>query len=130
METNKIVIDSNIFIWAFCENDSLHKEAINLLKYHENSIFIIPYPVVQEVCSIFSYRFWKKQADNFIKFLQTTENILLVNNDINHDINFFLKFKEKISFTDISLIWTAVKYSADLATFDKQLLKLYKKYIS
>jgi len=24
----KIVLDSNIFIWAFCESDSLHQEAI------------------------------------------------------------------------------------------------------
>jgi len=123
----KIVLDSNIFIWAFCESDSLHQEAIWLFNLYNDNIFIVSYPVVQEVCSIFSIRFWKDKADNFIKFLKTTENIILVNNDIINDMDMYLKYNDKISFTDISLISTAKLYSADLITFDKQLLKLYKK---
>ena len=128
MENNKIyVLDSNIFIWAFYENDSLHELSIKILNKIKDSKIITPYCVVQEVCSIFSYRFWKEKADDFLKFLLETENIELINNDILDEIDFYLWFKNKISFTDLSLILISKKYWADLLTFDKQLLKLYGK---
>jgi len=127
MEKSKkvYVLDSNIFIWAFYEDDSLHELSIKLLSEIQNSKIIVPYCVVQEVSSIFSYRFWKQKADDFLKFLLETDNIELINNDILGEINFYLSFQDSISFTDLSLIYIAQKFSAELLTFDKQLLKLY-----
>lgn len=52
-------------------------------------------------------------------------NIELVNNDVLDEVNFYLSFRDSISFTDLSLILISQKYSAELLTFDKQLLKLY-----
>ncbi len=128
METNNIyVLDSNVFIWAFFEWDSLHELSLEIFKEIQGNKIILPYCVVQEVCSIFSYRFWKQKADNFIKFILNTENIELINNDILDEINFYLQFKDKISFTDLSLLLISQKYSATLVTFDKQLLNLYSK---
>ncbi|OIP53322.1 hypothetical protein AUK10_02465 [Candidatus Gracilibacteria bacterium CG2_30_37_12] len=127
MEKSKkvYVLDSNIFIGAFYEDDSLHELSIKLLSEIQNSKIIVPYCVVQEVSSIFSYRFGKQKADDFLKFLLETDNIELINNDILGEINFYLSFQDSISFTDLSLIYIAQKFSAELLTFDKQLLKLY-----
>lgn len=127
MEKSKkiYVLDSNVFIWAFYEDDSLHELSIQLLSEIKDSKIIVPYCVVQEVCSIFSYRFWKQKADDFLHFLLETDNIELINNDILDELNFYLSFQENLSFTDLSLILISQKYSAELLTFDKQLLKLY-----
>lgn len=121
------VLDSNVFIGAFYENDSLHEVSIALLGEIEHSKIIVPYCVIQEVCSIFSYRFGKQKADDFLHFLLETENIDLVNNDVLDEVHFYLSFEDKISFTDLSLILISEKYSAELITFDEQLLKLYGK---
>jgi len=126
MENKRYVIDSNVFIWAFFEDDSLHDLSIEIFRNLNNSKIIVPYCVVQEVSSIFSYRFWKEKADDFLKFLLETDNIEIVNNDVLSEIEFYLWFRNKISFTDLSLILISKKYFAELITFDKQLLKLYK----
>lgn len=127
MERNKkvYVLDSNVFVWAFYEDDSLHELSIKLLGEIKDSKIVVPYCVVQEVCSIFAYRFWKQKADDFLNFLLETDNIELVNNDILDEMHFYLSFQDKISFTDLSLILISQKFSAELLTFDKQLLKLY-----
>ena len=59
MEKNKktYVLDSNIFIGAFYEDDSLHELSVKLLYEIKDAKIIVPYCVVQEVSSIFSYRF-------------------------------------------------------------------------
>lgn len=111
----------------FFEWDSLHELSLEIFKEIQGNKIILPYCVVQEVCSIFSYHFWKQKADNFIKFILNTENIELINNDVLDEINFYLQFKDKISFTDLSLLLISQKYSAILITFDKQLLNLYSK---
>lgn len=125
MENKIYILDSNVFIWFFYEDDSLHDLALKILEELKHSKIIVPYCVIQEVCSIFSIRFWKKIADNFLYFLLETDNFELINNDVHDEISHFLEFKDKISFTDLSLIMISKKYSAELITFDKQLLKLY-----
>ncbi len=127
MERDKkaYVLDSNIFVWAFYEDDSLHELSVQLLHEIKDARIIVPYCVVQEVSSIFSYRFGKQKADNFLHFLLETDSIELINNDILDEVNFYLSFEDKISFTDLSLILISQKFSAELLTFDKQLLKLY-----
>lgn len=126
MVENKIyILDSNIFIWAFYEDDSLHELSIDILDKVKDYKIIVPYCVVQEVSSILSYRFWKEKANDFLRFLLETENIEMVNNDVLDEVDFYLSFKDKISFTDLSLILISKKYLAELLTFDKQLLKLY-----
>ena len=44
MEKSKkvYVLDSNIFIWAFYEDDSLHELSIKLLSEIQNSKIIVP----------------------------------------------------------------------------------------
>ncbi|MDP2104186.1 MAG: type II toxin-antitoxin system VapC family toxin [Candidatus Gracilibacteria bacterium] len=126
MEKNKkvYVLDSNVFVGAFYEDDSLHELSVKLLDEVKDAKIIVPYCVVQEVTSIFAYRFGKTKADDFLRFLLETDNIELVNNDVLGEIDFYLGFKENLSFTDLSLILTAEKYSAELLTLDKKLLKL------
>ena len=129
MKNNKVVIDSNIFYAALNKEDSLHNEAIKLIEEFTESIIIVPYSILLEVSTLLCYRQWKKKADEFIKTLQESNNIFIVSNFINDDIDNFLEIKSKISFADVSLISICKEYNAILASFDKQLLKIYKKML-
>ena len=129
MENRNIVIDSNVFYASLNTEDSLHKKSLELLEEISKGIFVVPYSVVSEVCTILSYRQWKEKANDFIKMLKDTDNVFIVWNSLDDDIELFLEIDKKISFTDISLISVCKKFNADLATFDKQLISTYKKII-
>ena len=129
MWNKAIVIDSNVFYASLNTEDTLHIEALKLLEKFSNSIFIVPYSILSEVSTLLSYRQWKEKANDFIKTLKNTDNVFIVSNSIDDDIELFLEINSKISFTDISLISICKKYNAWLATFDKQLIWIYKKII-
>lgn len=127
MEENRVIVDSNIFIASFFEDDSLHNEAVLVMEEIQDSDIIMPYCVVQEVATILTYRLDKKVADTFLRDIRNANNIFIIDNDVYAEMTFFEKFKQNLSFTDISLIYLAEKHSAILLTFDKQLLNLYKR---
>jgi len=129
MENKSIVIDSNVFYASLNIEDSLHEKSLKLLEEISESIFIVPYSVLSEVSTLLSYRQWKEKANEFIQTLKNTDNIFIVSNSLDDDIELFLEIDKKISFTDISLISICKKYNAHLATFDKQLISIYKKII-
>jgi len=127
MKNRNIVIDTNIFYAVLNDKDSLHIQASKLLEKMSEHILIVPYSVISETSTLLTYRQWKKKADDFVSSLRNTKNIFIVSNSMDDEINLFLEVETKISFTDISLIAVSKKYNAELATFDKQLLQLYKK---
>lgn len=47
MENKIFILDSNVFVWAFYEWDSLHNESIMILESIWNAKIIVPYCVVQ-----------------------------------------------------------------------------------
>lgn len=96
MENNIYVLDSNVFVWAFYEDDSLHELSLNILQKIKDSKIIVPYCVVQEVCSIFAHRFWKQKADDFLKFLLETENRNIMQNSSLLISNYW-SYMEKIN---------------------------------
>ena len=129
MKNKKIVVDSNIFYAILNKDDSLHNDANKLFEEISKNIIIVPYSVLSEVSTLLCYRQWKRKADEFIKMLQESDNVFIVSNFLNDDIDNFLLVDSKISFTDISLISICKEYNALLASFDKQLLKIYKKIL-
>lgn len=127
MERSRIILDSNVFIAFYFEKDSLHKEAVLLIEQIGEKEILLPYCVLQEVTTILAYRSGKKVADQFLEDAQRADNVLIIPDQPQPEIEFYKKFKEKISFTDIALIYLSLQYNALLITFDKQLLRLYKE---
>lgn len=126
MAKDRQILDSNIFIAFYFRGDTLHQEAIKLVKSLNNCEILVPYCVIQEVTTILTYRLGKKVADNFIDDISNAHNCFLIDNNIYEEIIFFRKTNKKLSFTDLSLIFLAKKYKAPLITFDKQLRNFYK----
>lgn len=126
MGNSRIILDSNIYIAFYHGQDSLHEQAAFLMENLKGSHILLPYCVIQEVVTLLAYRFGKLKADDFINDIRKSEDIFLVDNQVTEEIEFYLKFKQKLSFTDIALVHLAKKHNAMLFTFDKQLLNLYK----
>ena len=127
MARDKVILDSNVFIAFYYHEDTLHEDAVDLVKSLKEYDIIIPYCVIQEVSTILTYRLSKKAANHFIDDIQSSDTTLIINNEFQPEIEFFKTIKEPLSFADITLLYLSQKYDAILLTFDKQLLKLYKK---
>jgi predicted nucleic acid-binding protein len=54
---NKIIFDSCVFIALYNKNDDFHMEALNIFEYYKDSIILISSYVVQEVCTVLTYKF-------------------------------------------------------------------------
>lgn len=127
MAKDRQILDSNIFIALYFKSDTLHQDAIELMKSLNDCEIFVPYCVIQEVTTILTYRLGKKTADNFIDDISNANNCFLIDNNIYEEMIFFRKTNKKLSFTDLSLIFLAKKYKASLITFDKQLRNFNKK---
>lgn len=119
------LLDSSVWISLFLDFDTHHKKAERILKELRGTIYV-PYCVVSEVVTILAYKHSKKQADNFIAFIENNRDILLFDDTITEEIDFYKSVQAKISFTDAALLFLTKKVEAKLITFDKQLASLNK----
>ena len=121
------ILDTSIYISAFLENDANHEIWLNLIANLDWKINI-PYLVFQEVITVLTYKHSKKLAWEFIDFIFDDDRFILTNWEHIEEISFWKEVSSRISYIDISIVYTAIKYNIRLYTFDKDMEKLYKKY--
>lgn len=127
MGRSKVILDANIYIAYYIVNDSCHKEALFVFDLIDKDDIILPYCIILEVCNVLCAKAGKKAADHFLSDISNSNKISIINDDVLDEIRRFLSISEKLSFTDTSLLLLSEKETAELITFDKQLLRLYKK---
>lgn len=124
MEKSSFVIDSNVFIAFYHDDEDDHELAVDILeKSKDHSIVLHPY-VIQEVATILTYRFGIDMAMAFLSDIPNAENVFVPAVDIAGDIEYFQKLKKKISFTDSTLVRLAKGLNTELVTFDRQMIAL------
>ena len=123
-----ILIDTNFIIAYLLELDESHKRAIHLEDYEkilENNLFITNH-IIDEIITIIGQKAGPKDAINTYRLIK--DNFIIINeyeiNDFNDKVmatyNKLNKKKQKIGFTDCSIIETAKLYNLDaIVTFDK-----------
>jgi len=121
------ILDTSIYISAFLENDANHEIWLNLIANLDWKINI-PYLVFQEVITVLTYKHSKKLAWEFIDFIFDDDRFILTNWEHIEEISFWKEVSSRISYIDISIVYTAIKYNIRSYTFDKDMEKLYKKY--
>jgi predicted nucleic acid-binding protein len=119
------IIDSSVWVALFLTFDTNHQKAKALIGKIARPIFV-PYSVVAEVTTVLAYKHSKKQADNFIDYINGNRDIILLNNDLNEELRFFKTLKKRLSFTDASLMYLSQKLGVSMITFDKQLARALK----
>jgi predicted nucleic acid-binding protein len=121
------VLDSSVFVAFYHAGDSCHQEAVETLKRLDNATLLVHPYVIQEVVTVLAYRIGKKVADDFLRDVLSSTNVRLVNPDLKAESEFFLRIKDRLSFTDSSLIVLAQQTKAELVTFDRQMETVFKK---
>ena len=118
------ILDSNIWIAFFNENDSQHKKAEKIFK-ELNAAIALPECIIIEVASILLFKAGRKTANNFIKSIADNEDVeilpsseLFLNMVIN---NFIHSSSDKLSFVDVALLRLSKSYQ--VITFDMNLRK-------
>ncbi len=122
------LIDSSVWAALFLEFDINHKKAEEIISKLEGKIYL-PYNVVVEVTTVLAYKHSKKQADNFLDYIENNEDIILFENELRPEMEFYKKVNRKVSFIDVSLIFLSKKLGLNLITFDAQMISLAKKFL-
>lgn len=127
MLTETICVDSSFLISLLYKNGSLHEKAKELFFYLwiEKSIVIINNFIIEEVTTVFTYKWFINLVPYFYKLLDSL-NTNYSNLSIEDYKMFFLKLNKKISFADSSIILDSLKYKAKIVTFDEQLERIFK----
>jgi predicted nucleic acid-binding protein len=126
MDPDRFVIDSNIFVAVYCEGDSSHRDALDILsELNQKTLIVHPY-VIQETATVLAYKLGQYAAVQFLKDLENAANIIISGVDIKADIKSFSAIRKKISFTDAVLVALAKSMNAGLVTFDRQMLSMSK----
>jgi len=122
------LIDSNLWVSYFLDYDSNHEKAIQLLRFLDwRWIIYVTNWIIHEVSNILVKKHSKKQSDYFLNYVIYNRDIQIINEDIRQSYELFKTLSIKISFTDISIINTALEDWISLISLDEQMMKIYKK---
>lgn len=128
MESNHRVIDSSVFVAFYREVDSQHEDAIRVMQEISGFTLIVHPYVIQETATVLTYGCGVAVAKQFLSDIGNASNIIIPAIDIQHDARLFMASGAKLSFTDVALIGLAKEMGTSLVTFDKQMLKLIRKF--
>lgn len=120
------IVDSSVWIALFLDFDIQHKKAVRFFDGLRGT-FYMPYCIVNEVTTVLAYKHSKQQADNFLNYAENNHDIVLIDDSFQEEISFYKSLPHKVSFTDAAFLFLSEKLSAELATFDKQLIRIARK---
>ncbi len=123
----KYLLDTSFLVSLWIPEDSLHEKAHELFQDISHEVLLIHPYVIHEVITVLAYKNKQKEIATFITFFQESQNINVLSLDIKNECSLYLKYNKKMSLIDIILTDLAKMYSYNLVTFDKQMLKLFKK---
>lgn len=130
-----IIVDANIWISYFNQDDTLYhqaKEIVDTYLQDDRKVLMVTDYILQEVITIFLYDSKPGLIDEFMEFINTEAQIeiLNINSYFFTTVVDYIKqfsYKPKMSLTDWSLLFLAQELNCTLLTFDKQLYHTYKK---
>lgn len=114
------LIDSSVWVALFLDFDTQHAKAKRLFSGLKGTLYLSAC-VAHEVITILAYKHSKKQADQFISFLESSGDIEYIDGDIVEEMRFYQRINARISCTDAALLFHAKTLKLNLVTFDKQL---------
>ena len=126
MGSSDCLIDTSVFVAFYRDIDSQHTKAKEVMAaISSRTIIVHPY-VIQETATVLTNKCCVDIAERFLQDITAGGNVIIPSVDVRNDIQAFLEFHRKISFTDVALIYLSKQASAQLITFDQQMLGLSK----
>lgn len=121
-----ILVDSSIIIAAFREEETLHQEALEILR-DAGKILLLD-SVISEIATVLKIRESHGISVQCLDFLMNNRDITIHHSspeDFEKTLSFFQREKNKLSFVDTALLLLGKKKGIPLATFDKDLGKAF-----
>ncbi|NDK08444.1 PIN domain-containing protein [Candidatus Gracilibacteria bacterium] len=125
------IFDTSFLVSLLDIDDINHKiavESISNLEIGSSNKFYINDIILNETYTTLNYKKGFNFLNLFDKFLEGIEIIYITGNNDEY-ITFFKMLKSKISVADSSVIYDSFKHNLEILTFDKEIIKLHKKYI-
>lgn len=118
-----IILDSNVWIAYFDEDDFTHEQASELFKSVDKNELVVTEYILLEVSTVLKQKLGGEFARQFIKKIFQEKFIFLSSDNFYKEtILLFQSLKDdKLSFVDVSLLYLAKQYQ--IKTFDKHLQK-------
>lgn len=120
------LVDSSVWVALFLDFDTQHTKAERLFSKLKGKIYL-PYCVLNEVATVLAYKHSKKQANQFLSFIEENRDINLMEDSSAEEISFYKSLSARISFSDAALLLFARRLKTNLITFDKQLERLARE---
>lgn len=124
MASSDCIIDSSVFIAFYRDGDSQHEKAVRVITDLAGRTLIVHPYVIQETVTALCRKHSYELAKQFLSDVVSGANTIIPHVYIRADIDAFLEAKKRMAFTDIALISFAKQASAELITFDEQMLNL------
>lgn len=125
------IFDTSFLVSLLDIDDINHKlavESISNLEIWSSNKFYINDIILNETYTILNYKKGFNFLNLFDNFLEWIEIIYISWNNDEY-ITFFKMIKSKISVADSSVLYDSFKHNLEILTFDKEIIKLHKKYI-
>lgn len=129
-----VLIDSNVWLGVFDESDSLHRKSEKALQAvnQQNSQVIITNFILQEIFTVLNVKKSGLPTDAIMDVMMNNSSFVPFDIDrfwMKEMFAFASEYdkKGKLSLVDISNIVLAKNFGCELLSFDKYLMKLYKK---
>lgn len=124
------IFDTNIFLWAFLQDDAHAEKSLSLITQTQEKI-LIPHLIFAEVVTVLSYKSKDPRAAHaFIDYIANHNKYTVFHTDIASDTNFWRLLNKRIAYQDAVVIKTALEYNAILHSFDEEVMRIRKQYHS
>jgi len=121
------VLDSNVWIALFDEDDSLHRRAKRMVSELKEPV-VLPEYVILEVTTVLSQKAGKSFADLFLQKVFANRDIRVIASSqqfLEEVVQFYLsQTKGRLSFVDYALVFLSRRMK--IVTFDKNLERTLK----
>ena len=128
-----VLVDSNVWVALYSENDTLHQQAKTVIKdIDERGATIVTNFIVQEVFSVLSRVHGQAVALQFYDFITRNRAVEVI--DVNsHFLSQVIQLiqsrnlRKPLGLIDYSVIFFSALLECPIASFDKQLTRSAKK---
>ena len=125
------IFDTSFLISLLDIDDINHTKALDIISdleiWNYTNKFFISDIILNETYTVLNYKKWFKFLEKFEDFLDQIEVIYFSWNNEEY-LSFFKMILWKISVADSSVLYDSFKYNLDILSFDKEMIKLNKKY--
>src|SRR3989344_8599617 len=120
MESDRFIMDSNVFVSFYYEDETNHAKAIRVMIELEKKFLVVHPYVIQEVITVLTHKAGNKVATQFISdIFENAPDVLIPPLNMQESIEFFKILHKKISFTDATLINLSRILRLPVVTFDQ-----------